>query len=64
MYIITTNISDHFQIFYRERTPSLTEDVITIKYKIFSDECKLKFKNSLQQLNWPAIFNIDDSNES
>ena len=59
----TTNISDHFPIFSRERTRSLTEDVMIIKYKIFSDECMLKFKNSLQ-LNWQTILNNDDPTES
>ena len=61
--VITKNISGHFPLFSRERTPSLTEDVMTIKYRIFSDERMLNFKNSLQQLNWLAILN-NDSNES
>ena len=32
------------------------------KYILFSDECRLKFDNSLQQLNRPAILN-NDSND-
>ena len=35
--VITTNISDQFPIFLKERTPSLTEDIATINYIIFSD---------------------------
>ena len=61
--VITTNISDNFLIFAREKTPPLAEDVITIKYRILSDECMLKFKNELQQLNWLAILNNDDANK-
>ena len=37
---------------------------MTIKYRIFSDECMLKFKNLLQRLNWLAILNNDNATES
>ena len=62
--VIMSNISGSFQIFSRERTPSLTDDVITLKYKISSDECLLKFNYSILQLNWLSISNNDDGNES
>ena len=48
--------------FYREKTPSLTDDIMIINCRMFSDESMLKFKNSLQQVNSQTILNIDDTN--
>ena len=42
--VITTNISYDYTIFSRERTPSLTEDTLTINYRMFSDECMSNIK--------------------
>ena len=55
---ITTNIFDLFLIFSRERTPSHTQDKMTINYRMFSEERMLKLKNSLQQVNWKAIYTM------
>ena len=45
--VITTNISDHYPIFYRELRPSLADNVLSINYRFFSDENLSNFRNSL-----------------
>ena len=43
--VITTNISDHYQAFAREKISTLPEDSISINYRVFSDENLSNFKN-------------------
>ena len=62
--VITTNISDHYPIFSRELRLSLADDVLSINYRVFSDENLSNFRNSLQYTNWEPILNNDDANES
>ena len=62
--VITTNISDHYPIVSRELRPSLADNVLSINYKVFSDENLSNFSNSLQYTNWEPILNNDDANES
>ena len=58
--VITTNISDHYPVFAREKFPTLPEDSISINYRDFSDENLLNFKTSLQDINWnPVLINAD-----
>ena len=61
---ITTNISDHYPIFSRELRPSLTDNIISINYRVFSDENLSNFRNYLQYTKWEPILNNDDANES
>ena len=49
--VTTTNISNHYPVFAREKFPTLPEDSISIKYRVFSDENLSIFKNSLQDIN-------------
>ena len=62
--VITTTISDHYPIFSRELRPSLADNVLSINYRVFSDENLFNFRNSLQYTNWEPILNNDDANES
>ena len=59
---ITIYISDHYPIFSRELRPSLADNVLSINYRVFSDENLLNFRNSLQYTNWEPILNNDDAN--
>ena len=36
--VMTTNISDHYQIFSRELRPSIADNALSINYGVFSDE--------------------------
>ena len=45
-------------------THAFTDNEMTINYRIFSDECTLKFNSSSQQLNFLAILYNGDANES
>ena len=36
--VITTNISDNFPVFSREKIPTMTDNLISINYRVFSDE--------------------------
>ena len=36
--VLTTNISDRYPVFSREKFPTLPEDSISFKYNVFSDE--------------------------
>ena len=45
--VITTNISDHYPIISRELGPSLADKVLSITYRVFSDENLSNFRNSL-----------------
>ena len=62
--VITPYISDHYPIFSKELRPSLTDTVLSINYRVFSDENLSNFRNSLQYTNWELILNNDDANES
>ena len=62
--IITTNISDHYPIFSRELRPSLADNVLSINYRVFSEENLSNFINTFQYTNWEPILNNDDANES
>ena len=63
--VITTNISDNYPISSRELRPSLADKVLlSINYRVFSDENLSNFRNSLQYTNWEPILNNDDANES
>ena len=62
--VITINISDHYPIFSRELRPSHADNVLSIKYRVFSDENLSNFRISLQYANWEPILNNDDANES
>ena len=42
--VITTNISDHYPVFAREKFPTLPEDSISTNYRVFSDENLSIFK--------------------
>lgn len=44
-----------------ERKPSLPDHIMTISYRIFSDECMVDFKSSLQKLNWLIVLNAWDT---
>ena len=41
--VITTNISDHYPVFAREKFPTLPEDSISMNYRVFSDEKRKRF---------------------
>ena len=62
--VITTNISDHYPVFAREKFPTLSEDSISINYKVFSDENLSNFKNSLQDINWNPVLINDDADKA
>ena len=62
--VITTNISDHYPIFSRELRPSLPDNVLSINYRVFSDENLFNFRNSFQYTNWEPILCNNDTNES
>ena len=62
--VITTNISDNYPVFSREKVPTLPEDLILINYRDFSDENLPKFKNSLQDINWNPVLINDDADEA
>ena len=62
--VITTNVSDHYPIFSTELWPSLADNVLSINYRIFSDENLSNFRNSLQCTNWEPILNNAEANES
>ena len=58
--VMTTNISDHYPVFAREKFLTIPEDSISINYRDFSDENLSNFKNSLQDINWkPVLINAD-----
>ena len=59
--VITTNISDHYAVFAREKFPTLTEDSISINYRVFSDENLSNLKNSLQDINWNLNEGADEA---
>ena len=61
--IITTNISDHYPVFIREKFPTLPEASISINYRVFSDENLSNFKKSLQDINWNQVLINDDADE-
>ena len=60
----TTNISDHYPVFAREKFPTLPEDSILINYGIFSDENLSNFKNFLQDMDWNRVLINDDADEA
>ena len=49
--VITTNISDHYPIFSRVLRPSLTDNALSLNYRVFSDKNLSNFRNSLQYTN-------------
>ena len=53
--VITSSISDHYPIFSRELRPSLADNVLSLNYRVFSDENLSHFRNSLQYTNWEPI---------
>ena len=62
--VITTNISDHYPVFAREKFPTLPEDSISINYRVFSHENLSNFKNSLQYINWNPVLINDDAEKA
>ena len=54
--VITTNISEHYPVFSREKGRSLAENVLSINYRVFPDENLSDLENSLQYINWESIF--------
>ena len=60
--VITTNIADHSPIFSRELRPSLADNVLSINYRVFSEENLSNFRNSLQCTNWEPILTNNDAN--
>ena len=62
--VITTNISDQYPVFAREKFPTLPEDSISINYRVFSDENLSNFKNALQDINWNPVLINGDADEA
>ena len=63
--VITTNISDHYPVFAREKFPTLPGQSISINYRVFSDENLSNFKNFLQDINWnPVLINDEADDEA
>ena len=62
--VTTTNISDHYPVFAREIFPTLSEDSISINYRVFSNENLSNIKNSLQDINWNPLLINDDADEA
>ena len=50
--VITINISDHYPIFSRELRPSLADNVLSINYRVYSDDSLSNFINLLRYTNW------------
>ena len=62
--VITTNISDHYPVFAREKFPTLPEDSISINYRVFSNENLSIIKKSCEDINWSPVLINDDADEA
>ena len=62
--VITTNISDHYPVFAREKFKTLPEDSISSNYRVFSDDNLSNIKNSLQDINWHPVLINDEADKA